>query len=71
MTQDEQKTAELLKRPVTRACVKELKDHGDGLDDGAIAFVENFMRDGLWSKMEGLDDDPIAQKIFHGTCHNQ
>lgn len=51
---------------MTRASAKELKDNVYGLKEGTITFMENFMRNGLWSKMEGLKDDSIAQKMFMG-----
>lgn len=51
MTRNEQETVELLKEPVTSARSKKIKDRGNRLDDGMVAFTENFMRSGLWSKM--------------------
>lgn len=47
MNRNEPETVKLFKGLMKRSHAKEIKDCGDGLDDGMIAFTENLMRHGL------------------------
>lgn len=62
MNRNECETVKLLKGPMTRVYLKDVKDHTDGI----ISFQEKYIKQGLQCNMEGLEYDRIAQKMFLG-----
>lgn len=68
--QNEHETVEVFNKPMMRAHAKEIKDRGDELRDGLRAFMENFIRDVLWNKMEDLEGDSVAQN-FYTYCNQR